>query len=807
MQRHEPGNDQVDHYQLFKDYLVYVSSDHMAEQGSEYQRALAAMKSANHERADELLEPLYRADSENIWYALAYTENLELLERNAEAEVVFRKLLDIFPGDYVISLRLLTLLNRLGRHEEALEIARELEVGYPTEQRVYFALSDIYEALGETALQLMAEAEYHTLNANITQAVRLYDQVLALPASIRQPCRKRRKNACSCSNAALRDQWNLFAGYSPAFRSRRVSGRIRCGFFQDKHQVNINFQALGCRLNEAELETWASEFMQRGHQVTTDAAEADVVVFNSCAVTAQADRKSRQQISRLQRHNPAARLVVTGCHASLNPEAVKTGLGVDLVVDNRQKDELVEQALQLLGDDAAVADDAASREVQNTLLLRGRHRGFVKIQDGCRYRCTYCIVTIARGDERSRSETDILADIDRLHRQGVQEVALTGVHVGGYGSDIDSSLYRLLNRILEATEIPRLRLASVEPWDLPAHFFTLFENPRLMPHMHLPIQSGCDSVLRRMARRCKTAEFARLVDRARSAVPGFNVTTDLITGFPGETEQEWRQTLDFVAATGFGHIHIFPFSARAGTKAARLPDQVDMAVRKARSREMHELAAGLKRQALSEQLGDRVDVLWEQQINADTGQWIGYSPNYHKVLSDRSRDPRVDDQPGQPRCPVRGRRHAGQSPRAGTGRPGRTRSLRWPVPPTATAAYVSATTSTGSFRPRISSTTTGSSNRVSRRRSAVAAAAVVSKLPAGARCCGAIIAAARRAGFSAINTCGRGSSGRAPGASGKFSSARARPGCPYRNRSRPASVETACFIARRWSPAFSTTPR
>jgi threonylcarbamoyladenosine tRNA methylthiotransferase MtaB len=151
--------------------------------------------------------------------------------------------------------------------------------------------------------------------------------------------------------------------------------------------------------------------------------------------------------------------------------------------------------------------------------------------------------------------------------------------------------------------------------------------------MHLPIQSGCDSVLRRMARRCKTAEFARLVERARSAIPLFNITTDLITGFPGETEQEWRQTMDFVASTGFGHMHIFPFSARAGTKAARLPDQVDMAIRKERSREMHALAAQLKRRELNAHVGSRVEVLWEQQINADTGQWIGYSPHYHKILS------------------------------------------------------------------------------------------------------------------------------------------------------------------------------
>lgn len=399
--------------------------------------------------------------------------------------------------------------------------------------------------------------------------------------------------------------------------------------------MNINFQALGCRLNEAELETWANQCMQLGHQVTTDAAEADVVVFNSCAVTAQADRKSRQQIARLQRRNPAARLVVTGCHASLDPEAVKSYMGVDLVVDNKGKDELVQRTLQLLGADGIAEPGSPARldDSVNALLLRGRHRGFVKIQDGCRYRCTYCIVTLARGDERSRSEAEILDEIRRLHRGGVQEVALTGVHVGGYGSDIDSSLYRLLNQVLEHSDIPRIRLASVEPWDLPANFFRLFENPRLMPHMHLPIQSGCDSVLRRMARRCKTAQFARLVERARAAIPRFNVTTDLITGFPGETEQEWRQTMDFVARTGFGHIHIFPFSARAGTKAARLPGRVDAAISKARSREMHALAAELKQRELTSHLGSRAEVLWEQQINPGAGQWIGYTPHYHKILS------------------------------------------------------------------------------------------------------------------------------------------------------------------------------
>ncbi len=393
--------------------------------------------------------------------------------------------------------------------------------------------------------------------------------------------------------------------------------------------MNINFQALGCRLNEAELETWASQFLKLGHQVTTDSADADIVVFNSCAVTSAADRKSRQQINRLYRKNPLAKMVVTGCHASLNSEAVKGYLGVDLVINNADKDDLVEQTLKSF----AIPDSSNELGTQNALFLRGRHRAFIKVQDGCRYRCTYCIVTIARGSERSRKIDDIVSEINNLHQHGVLEVAITGVHVGGYGSDTGSSLYALLSEILERTEMPRIRLASVEPWDLPENFFGLFQDTRLMPHMHLPIQSGSDSVLRRMARRCKTAEFSRIVERVRDAIPLFNITTDIIVGFPGESEQEWQQTLDYVERTGFGHMHIFTYSQREGTKAAGLPGQIDSATKKVRSRQMHLLAARLKSKQLASHIGNTSLVLWEQQINSQTGLWAGYTPHYHKIVS------------------------------------------------------------------------------------------------------------------------------------------------------------------------------
>lgn len=391
--------------------------------------------------------------------------------------------------------------------------------------------------------------------------------------------------------------------------------------------MQVNFQALGCRLNEAELETWAAQFMQHGHQVTSDVGDADLVVFNSCAVTSEADRKSRQQINRIHRKNPDAKLVVTGCHASLNEEAVRSHLGVDLVVSNQNKEGLVDQAMQTF--EMPISTQAL--DLETSLFKRGRHRGFIKVQDGCRYRCTYCIVTLARGEERSRQRQDIIDEIHRLGEQGVQEAVLTGVHVGGYGSDTGDNLHDLIKAILNETDLQRLRLASVEPWDLPSGFFNLFENKRLMPHMHLPIQSGSDSVLRRMARRCKTAEFQNLVEEARSANPLFNVTTDLIVGFPGETEQEWRQTMNFVESTGFGHMHIFSFSPREGTKAAGLADQVNPSVKKERSRELHALAAELKRQSLQDIVGQQVEVLWEREIDASNHSWIGYTPHYHRI--------------------------------------------------------------------------------------------------------------------------------------------------------------------------------
>ncbi len=396
--------------------------------------------------------------------------------------------------------------------------------------------------------------------------------------------------------------------------------------------MKVHLKTLGCRLNEAELETWAQAFQQSGHQITRQAETAHLIVINSCAVTQDAARKSRQLIRRIHRDNPQAKLVVSGCYATLNEDEAASLLGVDLVIGNKDKDRLVDKALTELNMDSMPALSTEPGEI--SLFTRGRQRAFVKVQDGCRYRCTFCIVTVARGEESSRPVQAVIEEINALHRQGITEVILTGVHLGGYGSDLGNNLSDLIKAILAKTDIPRLRLGSLEPWELPDDFFQLFENPRLMPHLHLPLQSGSDTVLRRMARRCKSEEFAAIVSRLRAQIPHFNVTTDVIVGFPGETEQEWQESFNFIKQTGFGHIHIFTYSSRAGTKAAGLPNQLSNEVKKQRSKQLHELAETMKLKFFEDNVGHKFPILWEgysEALNDDKQRVFGYTPNYLRV--------------------------------------------------------------------------------------------------------------------------------------------------------------------------------
>jgi threonylcarbamoyladenosine tRNA methylthiotransferase MtaB len=394
--------------------------------------------------------------------------------------------------------------------------------------------------------------------------------------------------------------------------------------------MRVQLKTLGCRVNEAELETWARAFQKAGHQISADHEEADLLVLNSCAVTQDAVRKSRALIRKLGKEHPAAKIILSGCYATLHPEEAAT-LGVDLVIENQDKHRLVEIAIDRLP--VEIMPEQATDPEGTALFRLGRHRAFIKVQDGCRYRCSYCIVTLARGEERSRSVEEILAEIHEFEDQGIGEVVLTGIHLGGYGSDSGSDLASLLEIILAKTQIPRIRLGSLEPWDIPDQFIALFKNPRLMPHLHLPLQSGSDTVLKRMARRTRRDDFVTLVERLRKGIPDINLTSDIIVGFPGETPAEWAETVELTQSVEFGGLHIFSYSPRPGTAASAMPHRIPGDIQVQRSRELHEIARTQKNRAMSRLVGQSRAVLWEGLQETVSGPVVsGYTPEYHRVM-------------------------------------------------------------------------------------------------------------------------------------------------------------------------------
>ncbi|MCP4538142.1 MAG: tRNA (N(6)-L-threonylcarbamoyladenosine(37)-C(2))-methylthiotransferase MtaB [Chloroflexi bacterium] len=387
--------------------------------------------------------------------------------------------------------------------------------------------------------------------------------------------------------------------------------------------MNVYLQSLGCRLNQSELDSLARQFAAAGHTVVSDPALADVCLVNTCAVTAEAERKSRHRTRALARANPQARIAVLGCYATLSPQSCASLPGVDWVVSNEEKD----QALDIV----APTSLASCQEEKPNLYFRTR--AFVKVQDGCDNHCTYCIVRSLRGPSRSRPVADVVAQIQSLAEDGCQEAVLTGVNLGAYGRDLGMSngLGALVTSLLTSTDVPRLRLSSLEPWDLDEPFFELWNDPRLCRQLHLPLQAGCDATLRRMGRRITTADFAELVRVARAAVPDLAVTTDIIVGFPGEDEVAFRTSYDFVQETDFARLHVFPYSSRPETPAARLPNQVQRKIRDTRARVMRELGDEHALRFCQRFVGREMAVLWEQRRR--DGLWTGLTDNYLRVVA------------------------------------------------------------------------------------------------------------------------------------------------------------------------------
>lgn len=380
----------------------------------------------------------------------------------------------------------------------------------------------------------------------------------------------------------------------------------------------------------------ARQLLAAGHEIVSDPAQADKVILNTCAVTHEAARDARKRTRRFHRQNETAEVVLTGCYATVAPQALQRVQGAGRIVPNKDKERLV----QILDPQASAGLPAFDREpLLRTFLAAplGNTRAFVKVQDGCDNRCTFCITTVARGAGRSRRPGDVVAEIQALAAAGYREAVLTGVHLGSYGHDFGNSngLRDLVIAILRYTDIPRLRLSSLEPWDIDEHFFTLWQESRLLPHLHLPLQSGSDAVLRRMARRTRRKSFRRLVHSARAAIPDLNLSTDIICGFPGESEDDFRRSLAFVREIAFARLHVFTYSPRPGTAAATMPDHVPKADRKERTRRMIDLGQKLSLSFHQRHVGQQRDVLWETTSGAgDDGlHWTGYTDNYIRVTA------------------------------------------------------------------------------------------------------------------------------------------------------------------------------
>ncbi len=389
--------------------------------------------------------------------------------------------------------------------------------------------------------------------------------------------------------------------------------------------MKLHLRALGCRLNQAEIDAMGRAFQRRGHDLTPEPARATHVIVNTCSVTQAAGADSRSLVRELARQAPAARIMVTGCHAQLAPQELEALPNVVQVVGNRDKD-----FIPGLPDWPAAEAPAAPLPTSPT-----RTRAFIKVQDGCDHACTFCVTTIARGPGRSRPAEHIVTEVRELHALGYQEVVFCGVQLGSYGRDLGlkHGLQELLRAVLADTDVPRLRLSSLEPWDLTPEFLALWRDSRLCRHLHLPLQSGCDATLRRMRRRCSTTDFRALMAAIRERVPQMRITSDVMVGFPGECDGEFAASRAFIEEQDFAGLHVFRYSPRPGTAAARMRDQVSGETKRCRSAILRALAADMQRRHAERARGQTLDVLWEQVAGATPEGFVnvGYTDTWMRV--------------------------------------------------------------------------------------------------------------------------------------------------------------------------------
>ncbi|WP_448334568.1 tRNA (N(6)-L-threonylcarbamoyladenosine(37)-C(2))-methylthiotransferase MtaB [Bellilinea sp.] len=394
--------------------------------------------------------------------------------------------------------------------------------------------------------------------------------------------------------------------------------------------MRIYFDTVGCRLNQSEIELLARQFRAAGHSIAETAAEADVVVINTCTVTSAAASDSRQKIRQAARAGNAA-IAVTGCWATLEPEAARQMPHVSWVVPNQEKHHLTATVLGV----PLETFDLEPLARQPLPGIHQRTRAFIKVQDGCDNFCTFCITRLARGKGRSESIGEVVADVKAAVAGGAREVVLSGVHLGSWGQDFSPQLHlrHLIEAILSDTDVERVRLSSLEPWDLDEEFFRLWENPRMCRHLHLPLQSGSAATLKRMVRKTTPPAYRRLLESARAHCSEIAITTDVIVGFPGESDAEFEESLAFVREMNFAGGHVFSYSVREGTAAARMKGMVHGAVIRERNARMREVLRQSSLNYRQRFIGSVASVLWESCDEVGVNGWRlhGLTDHYLRV--------------------------------------------------------------------------------------------------------------------------------------------------------------------------------
>ena len=381
---------------------------------------------------------------------------------------------------------------------------------------------------------------------------------------------------------------------------------------------------LGCKVNSYETQAMTELLIADGYQIVGFEEKADVYVINTCSVTNVADRKSRQMIHRCKKNNKDAIVVATGCYIQNFGKDEADNLGVDIILGNNKKSELIDAINECICNKQPVSnyldinDGVVDYECMNITEDQEHTRAFVKVQDGCNQFCSYCIIPFARGRVRSRTIDDVLNEVNKLAKNNYKEVVITGIHLSSYGKDEDYDLGDLLEKIHEIDGIQRIRLGSLEPQIVTEEFTSRIASlNKLCPHFHLSLQSGCDTVLGRMNRKYTTKEYKNGCDILRKYFVNPAITTDVIVGFPQETEEEYLQTFDFVKDISFYEMHVFSYSKREGTKAAKMTGQVPNSVKKFRSNQMIELANTMSISYRKEFIGKKLSVLFEEIILID----------------------------------------------------------------------------------------------------------------------------------------------------------------------------------------------